>query len=313
MWQLLSSVFLGWSLGSNDAANVFGTAVAARMVRFWTAAVLCSVFVLIGAVAEGYEGFATYARLSATSMDLAFVSTLCAGVTVTLMSVLGVPVSSSQAVVGALVVAGFRHGSLDTSALIKVALCWVATPLFAMAVTVLFYYSLGKLMNRLALNVFSYDSLLRAGLVLAGCYGSYALGANNVANVTGPFVHPGGLSPFEGALIGGLSIGLGVMTFSKKVMLTVGKDIVKLDAFTAFIAVLSEAITVHVFAIIGVPVSTSQAVVGAVVGVGFVKGLRLIKMRTVGKVVSGWLATPVVSGGLAFAALTLWDAFSGVR
>ncbi len=56
MWQLSSGVFLGWALGSNDASNVFGTAVASRMIKFWTAAVLCSVFVVLGAVLQGAGG-----------------------------------------------------------------------------------------------------------------------------------------------------------------------------------------------------------------------------------------------------------------
>ena len=63
MWQVLSGVFLGWSLGSNDASNVFGTAVASRMVQFWTAAVLCSVFVILGAMLEGGAGMETYSNL----------------------------------------------------------------------------------------------------------------------------------------------------------------------------------------------------------------------------------------------------------
>ena len=50
---LSSGLFLGWSLGSNDAANVFGTAVGSRMVTFITAAILCSVFVILGAVISG--------------------------------------------------------------------------------------------------------------------------------------------------------------------------------------------------------------------------------------------------------------------
>ena len=50
---LSSGLFLGWSLGANDAANVFGTAVGSRMVTFTTAAVLCSVFVILGAVISG--------------------------------------------------------------------------------------------------------------------------------------------------------------------------------------------------------------------------------------------------------------------
>ena len=53
LFFLTSGLFLGWSLGANDAANVFGTAVATRMIRFGTAAALCSVFVILGAVFSG--------------------------------------------------------------------------------------------------------------------------------------------------------------------------------------------------------------------------------------------------------------------
>ena len=60
MWQLGSGVFLGWSLGANDASNVFGTAVASQMVRFWTAAILCSIFAMAGALLQGAEGMHTY-------------------------------------------------------------------------------------------------------------------------------------------------------------------------------------------------------------------------------------------------------------
>ncbi len=50
---LSSGLFLGWSLGANDASNVFGSAVGSRMVRFSTAAFICSLFVIIGAVTAG--------------------------------------------------------------------------------------------------------------------------------------------------------------------------------------------------------------------------------------------------------------------
>ena len=64
---LTSGLFLGWSLGANDAANVFGTAVGTRMIRFSTAAALCSVFVVIGAVAGGAGAAHTLGRLGAVN------------------------------------------------------------------------------------------------------------------------------------------------------------------------------------------------------------------------------------------------------
>lgn len=81
--------------------------------------------------------------------------------------------------------------------------------------------------------------------------------------------------------------------------MTVGKGIVKLDSFSAFICVLAHAVTVHVFAIIGVPVSTSQAIVGAVIGVSLIKGFQVINFKTLRKVCLGWLATPFVAAVVA--------------
>ena len=68
---------------------------------------------------------------------------------------------------------------------------------------------------------------------------------------------------------------------SKGVMKTVGRGIVKLDACSALIVVLSNAITVHIYAIIGVPVSTSQAVVGAVLGIGLLMRAEALKKRAI--------------------------------
>jgi len=59
--------------------------------------------------------------------------------------------------------------------------------------------------------------------------------------------------------------------------------------------VLAEAITVHIYAYIGVPVSTSQAVVGAVLGVGIVKGIETVKKRTLLNILVGWFFTPLVA------------------
>jgi PiT family inorganic phosphate transporter len=307
MWQVIAGIFLGWSLGANDASNVFGTAVASRMVRFTTAAALCSVFVVLGAMLQGQEGIETYRRLSPLSYNLAFVVVLAAAVAVFLMSTLKLPVSTSQAVVGALVLVGLLRHNLDTSSLLKVVICWLATPFGAALVTVVLYFVVGKLLlNLLHPSLFMYDKGLRWLLILSGSYGAYALGANNVANATGPFVGPGMLSPSMGCLIGALAIALGVLSYSRNVMLTVGKDLVRLDAFTAFIAILGEAVTVHIFAEIGVPVSTSQAIVGAVVGIGLIKGTRAINRRILGRVLFGWMGTPAISASLAFALYTLF-------
>jgi inorganic phosphate transporter, PiT family len=136
-------------------------------------------------------------------------------------------------------------------------------------------------------------------LIITGCYGAYALGANNVANVTAVFVQAGALSVNQAAWFGGIAIALGVISYSKPVMLTVGKGIAKLDSFTSFIAVLSLSVTVYIYALIGVPVSTTQAIVGAVLGIGFIKGTQIINFKTLKSIGIGWISTPLLAAVIA--------------
>jgi PiT family inorganic phosphate transporter len=310
---LFGSVILGWALGSNDAANVFGTAVASRMVRYRTAAILSAVFILIGAAVGGAPGIRTLGGLADQTLQTALIVSAVAGLTVLCMTVLKLPVSASQAVVGAILGAALQRspGSVQWSQLLKIVVCWVGTPVGAAVVAAILYPTLGWAFDRLRINLVSRSIALKAALLLSGVYGAYALGANNVANVTGMFYRTGltrGLAHAELvlALLGGASIALGVLTFSRRVMLTVGSRLVQLGAFSALVAVLAEAVTVHAYSFIGVPVSTSQAIVGAVLGIGVAKSVRTISRATLGRILLGWVATPAVAGAISY--VTAWAA-----
>ena len=90
---LSSGLFLGWSLGANDAANVFGTAVGTRMVRFTTAAIVCSIFVILGSVLSGAGAAHTLGKLgSINALGGSFMAAFSAALTVYLMTKLELPV-----------------------------------------------------------------------------------------------------------------------------------------------------------------------------------------------------------------------------
>jgi PiT family inorganic phosphate transporter len=163
----------------------------------------------------------------------------------------------------------------------------------------LIYACLGWAYNRAPYNLFQMDQVVRIGLVIAGCYSAYALGSNNVANVTAVFVGAGRMDVSSATLVGGLSIALGIITFSRGVMETVGKNLVALDPYCALVVVLSGALAVHVYTWVGVPVSSSQAVVGAVLGIGILKGTQTIRRKTLFSVLLGWFVTPL-AGCLCF-------------
>lgn len=309
---VLGGAYLGWSLGANDASNVFGTAVTSRMLKFGTATALCCVFVILGAVLQGHAGTHTLGGLTVQTPLTIGLTAIAAAITVTVMTLVKLPISTSQAVVGSILGIGLMQGQLNLHGLEKVVLCWIGTPIGAMLLALVLYPSAAWLLNRLSLGIWRQDKVLRIALVIVGSYGAYALGANNVPNVSSMFL---GSGMFDGetrwgqlgaAGLGGLCISLGVITFSRRVMDTVGKGIVKLDAFSALIVVAAEAITVHLYAMVGVPVSTSQAVIGAVLGVGIIRGARAVRLGPLRNVAVGWVATPglacVLSAGLYFVA-----------
>ena len=329
----VGSLFLGWGLGANDSANIFGTAVSSRMVKFRLAALCTAAFVIIGAVAQGRAGIETLAyslnKKSETTnsvvsshnksnkvesyvnneakaktitgeinkpLEEAMIMSFAAAIAVIFMTLRKLPVSTSQAIVGAIIGLGIMKHDVNLQGLEKVILCWVGTPIGGMVFTVIFYFLFKKIFKIWRPSVLKYDFIMRVLLILAGCYGAYALGANNVANVTAVFVTSGTLSVNQAAWFGGIAIALGVLTYSKPVMETVGCDIVKLDAFLAFITVLSLSATVYIYALIGVPVSTTQAIVGAVFGISLIKGVQTVNFNTIKKISIGWVMTPIIAG-----------------
>jgi PiT family inorganic phosphate transporter len=311
MWKLTGGIFIGWALGSNDAANLFGTGVAAKVIKYRTAIILISLFVILGALTEGYKSMETVGKMSQLTPMGAFIAAFSAGLCVAIFSFLALPVSASQAIMGAVLGIGMISGIPDFTKLYKVIICWIFTPIGGMVFSFILYPILGKLFQNILLNIRMRNIFIKVALIFAGCYGSYTLGANNVANVTGVYVGSGMLSPFDAALIGSLSIASGVLTYSKKVMDTVGKKIVELDGFSAFVSAFSAAITVHLFTQVGVPVSSSQAVVGGVIGIGLKKGAKTVRLQTLTEIGIGWLSTPLSSGLFAYLFMRIYIAFGG--
>ena len=312
MLPVAGGLYLGWALGANDAANVFGTAVASRIVSFHKACLVCAAAVIVGAVLQGQAGIHTLSHLTDQTLNTVLVVTLAAAFTVTLMTVLRLPISTSQAVVGAITGIGLATDSMQWGGLAKVVTCWVFTPIGAMVIAFILYRLLSLFFRLAPMSILTRDKILWGGLLVVGIYGSYALGANNVANVTGVFAgNVPGMSPISNewlALMGGLAIALGVLTFSRRVMMAVGSGVMRLDAFSAFVAVSSMAVTVHVFAMVGVPVSTSQGIIGALVGIGMVRGIQSIRFRSLRNIAVGWLLTPAIALILSLAGYAVFCA-----
>lgn len=320
---LSSGLFLGWSLGANDAANIFGTAVGSRMVKFTTAAIVGSIFVVLGATFSGGGAAHTLGKLGAVNaMGGAFTAAFAAALTVYWMTKARLPVSTSQAIVGAIVGWNLFAGArTEISTLTTIMLTWVLCPVLAAITAALLHKLTSRVLRWAQLHLLTLDHLTRIALIMAGAFGAYSLGANNIANVMGVFVPS---SPFAdisiGAftlsgvqqlfLLGAIAIAVGIFTYSKRVMLTVGGSLMPLTPVAAWVVVMSHSLVLFLFASEGleyflashglptvplVPVSSSQAVVGAVIGIGLLKGGAQINWAVAVRIASGWVTTPIIA------------------
>ncbi len=328
---LTSGLYMGWSLGANDAANIFGTAVGTRMVRFRTAAIICALFITLGATISGggaAEGLSDVGAVNA--LPGAFVVSAMAAITVTFMTRAGLPVSTTQAIVGAIVGWNLFSGKpTDPEALTTIVGTWIYGPMLGALIAFILFFIVRFAFKRAKIHLIQLDRYTRTALILAGIFGAYSLGANNMANVVGVFVES---SPFRGMqifgitlsgeqqlfAIGGIAASVGVATYSHRVMNTVGADLYKLSPITAFIVIVSTALVLFLFASEGleawlmarglptfplVPVSQSQAAVGSIIGVSLPRGGRNLNYKLLGNIVLGWIATPTVAAVLAYIAL----------
>lgn len=328
---LTSGLFLGWSLGANDAANIFGTAVGSKMIRFRTAALVASIFVIIGATLQGGGTTQTLSQLgSVNALPGAFTVALAAAIVVFLMTKALLPVSTTQAIVGAIIGWNlFTGNSTDVKTLTTILTTWVVSPVIGAIFSALFYILLRALLKKLQLHLIVLDVFIKWALIIVGAFGAYSLGANNIANVMGVFAASApdvvidmGLFRLDGLqvlfLLGGIAIALGIITYSKGLMMQVGNGIMALSAEAAIVAVFSQAVVLFIFSStafseflqgIGlppiplVPVSSSQVIVGSIIGIGMIKGVNEIKFKTIKGILYGWVLTPIAAGFLSFFAL----------
>ncbi len=329
---LISGLFIGWSMGANDTGNIFGAAVSTRMIRFRQAALIAAIFYFMGAVLEGSGPSGTLGRLgSVDALGGAFTVALAAALAILAIVRLGIPVSISQTIVGALLGWNFFSGRLTNfKSLLTIASSWVTAFVVAAGIAALLFYIVRGWINNSKRHLLEQDMIIRYALFGFGAVGAYFLGANTIANAVGVFVP---VTPFtdlaisplfsiSGVLqlyiIGALSVVLGIYTYSHRVMGTVGKDIFQLSPATALVALLTETIVLFLFSsralhdllvslglppIPLVPISSTQVIVGAVIGIGLAKGGKNIRYNVLGKVSLAWIAAPAMAFLFSFVAL----------
>jgi PiT family inorganic phosphate transporter len=164
---------------------------------------------------------------------------------------------------------------------------------------------------RVAANPYQFVERIFGWLqVLTASFVAFAHGANDVANAVGPVaavVHIAQTGEVAGRvavpiyvlMAGGIGIVVGLATWGYKVIETVGRAITEMAPSRGFSAEFGAASTVLVFSLLGLPVSTTHTLVGAVIGVGLAHGLGALNLRVVRNIVNSWIITVPLSAVLA--------------
>jgi len=308
---VLMGAGVGWSIGANDAANSLGTAVGSRVLTLKRAIILIAIFGFLGAFLQGSyvtktigKGIVPMNQLPKDiAMYVALVASFAACAWVVLATYWKMPISTSHSIVGAVAGAGLAIGApVLWRKLLDIFICWIFTPLGAAVLGYIFFRLFKNIFYRIIPRQYL-RFVLSSLVIISGCYVAYTWGANDVANAVGVISGAGILTPNINIIIGGAAIVLGIVTWGYKVIETIGSEITNLLPVMAFSAQLASAINVHIYTVFGIPVSTSHSIVGAIFGVGLVRGLRVLNMGIMKEIVVCWLATPFISGVISFVIL----------
>ncbi|GAX43589.1 phosphate transporter [Tolypothrix sp. NIES-4075] len=156
--------------------------------------------------------------------------------------------------------------------------------------------------------------------LLSACFVAFAHGSNDVGNAIAPlavivYINTTGAVPINGItipiwilILGGVGIVAGLAIWGKKVIATIGESIISLQPSSGFCAELATATTILLASRLGLPVSTSHALVGGVVGIGLVQNLKSIQFQTLQGIAAAWFITVPLSAALSAAIFTVLSA-----
>jgi len=321
---LIASFYVAWNIGSNNTGNAMGTAVGANVLSYRRAITLMVIFIPLGAALEGYKvmkpvgtqiiignnPFSVLPQVAAAAM-------VSAGIWVTIQTKRGYPVSVHQAIIGALVGAGLAMGmfpkvvtaQVNWLRLVKIVGAWALTP-FTAAFFAFLIYRIFEVPIRRVKAPEKLNLIFGLSVVMSGCYVAYTMGANDVGTAMGAaYAVSSGLNIAniveKLALLGAIGVAIGSLTYSRRTLETVGSGIMPLGPLTAFAAQLGAALTVHMFTQFGFPVSTTEAIIGGITGVGLIGGMAGIGRRKLRDIVMAWISTPTVSLILTFSLTSL--------
>ncbi|WHH57498.1 inorganic phosphate transporter [Petroclostridium sp. X23] len=320
---LVAAVFLAVNMGGSGIAAAFSSSYGANLIRKDLIPGLFGAFVLLGAVFSGMEVTLTigndiinetYLNIQVTTILL-----LSIGLSMLLANILKVPQSTSQSTVFAILGIGAYLNDINTKKLfLEIIPTWFYLPVFSFLITFIvgkFIYKPIRDQGFIDFGTIKDHPVIKYAVILGSCYVAYAIGANNVANASGPI-----LSLFANIMNidnDGNSIllivmatlliapwfGIGGSIFSSRVLESTGKEIISFGPLGALvISVITGSLLIYASVNGGIPAALAQLNIGSIIGLGVYKvGFKnMFTKKTVKRIFVVWIIAPIIAFIIAY-------------
>lgn len=304
--------------GANDAANSICTIVATKVLKPQQAVVWAAFFNFIAFLVFGTGVAKTIGKgiidINIVDNVVIFSALIGASVWAGLSTWLGFPISVSHALIGGLI--GTALVKVGTSALImsgiyKTAIFIVLSPLLGLFLGVFYMIILYNIFKNSTParveNIFSKGQLISAALYSLGHGGNDA--QKTMGIIAGLLFSAGYLGnefyiPLWVAILAYTAISLGTLIGGWRVVNTLGNRLTKLRPVDGFAAELGAASTLYLATFLGIPVSTTHTITGAILGVGATKRIHAVRWGVSKEIIWAWILT--IPGAALISAITFW-------
>ncbi|WP_338469448.1 anion permease [Niallia sp. XMNu-256] len=307
------ALFFAMNIGASGAAAAMSVAYGSGAIQSRKKALLlCAIAILLGAVIGGSEvaktigtGIIPQALLTAKVVLIILVS---AAISLFIANLLGIPLSTSEITVGAVVGVGIAEQALFVNNILVIVSFWVIVPVVGFTLAFIFGKIIAIVNKKYPqLKEKKAQRILAVFVIIVGFLEAFSAGMNNVGNAIGPLVGANLVSMTTGTIVGGIFIAAGVLFLGGRVLQTNAKKITRFTLLEGGTISSIGATLVILASIFGIPVPLTQVTSTAIMGIGVSKkGKNQVNNKVISKIIKVWLVSPVVSLVISYGLMKLF-------
>lgn len=291
-------------MGASGIAPTFSAAYGGRLIKKKLAALLFTIFVVLGAVTLGRGVIKTLSNgmlpAGLINIDVAMIILVSATLSLSLANLLGIPESTSMVTVGAVVGAGLYLQHLQVRTFLWLIPMWIGFPVISFLITFFLYriiYPPRHANLWLYQKIFCNEKKLKILAIAVSCYGAFAVGTNNVANAIGPLAAAKVMDANAGLILIAPLFGLGALFFGKRNIETFGKEVVPLGLITSNLVCLVTGSLLIVASSFGAPFPYVQLNALSVFAISCIKNGHKVTLNhhITRKTFMVWTLTPLLA------------------